>query len=138
MSCCLAARWPRPVAIGIPAVIFAGLHLGMPHATVFAVLTDIGFAIALAGLFFWAGPQRSLAAPVGLHTAWNVLIAIVLGLPLTGEASTWAVVRHEGGDQLWAGGEYGLEGGLAGLFAVLLVIAVTLAFRARHIGASAS
>jgi uncharacterized protein (TIGR03382 family) len=78
------------------------------------------------------GAQRSLAIPVGIHTAWNVCIAIVLGLPLAGQDSTWALVRHQGGDQLWAGGAYGPEGGLGSLIAILLLIALALILRRRR------
>ncbi len=41
-------------------------------------------------------------------------------------------MRHEGGDQLWAGGDYGLEGGLSGLLACLCIIAIGLALRRRR------
>lgn len=130
----LDPRLPRAASIGIPAVIFAGLHLGMPNGTVIAPLTDASFAVVLACFFFWGGEQRSLAMPVGIHTAWNAGIAIVLGLPLTGQDSTWAFVRHQGGDQLWAGGTYGPEGGVSGFIAVLLLLALGLILRSRRAG----
>lgn len=133
MMVCLEARLSRPAVIGIPALIFAALHLRMPNATVFVFLTDAAFAVALAALFVGARARRSLAAPVGLHTAWNVGIAIVLGLPLAGEASSWALVRHEGGVRLWIRGDYGPEGGLSGLLACLLLVGIGLALRSRRV-----
>lgn len=124
LMACLDVRLPRVVAIAIPAAIFAALHLGMPNGTLIGVLTTAAFAVALAALFFYGATRRSLAVLVGVHTAWNVTIAIVLGLPLSGEASSWAFLPHEGGDQLWSGGAYGPEGGLSGLLAVLLMAVV--------------
>jgi CAAX protease family protein len=134
MMVCLETRLPRWAAIAIPSVIFAALHLGMPNGTVIGVLTTADFGVAFAVLFYYGTARRSLAMPIGLHTAWNVTIAIVLGLPLSGEASSWSFVRHEGGDQLWSGGAYGPEGGLGGLIAIMLVIAVALVLRARNPG----
>jgi membrane protease YdiL (CAAX protease family) len=119
---CLAARLRRWQAVGIVTALFLALHLGQPNATIVSSAVTGVFFVVLAALFYWSGRYPSLAAPVGFHTAWNICIPLVFGLPLTGHASAWALIPHHGGDQLWLGGTYGAENGLGGLIALLLVL----------------
>jgi hypothetical protein len=112
-------------ALGLSAVIFGGLHLMNPNASLAAAAN-----VALVGVWFGLlALRRSLWASSAAHIAWNVTQGGVFGLPVSGfppEASLlggrWS---SQGG--FWSGGDFGPEA--AGLTTVVLLVACGLTAR---------
>jgi len=118
-------------AIGPEAsMILFGLFFGLAHLTN-AHVSWIGFANdAFAGVLLSLAlfSRRNLWFPIGLHFAWNFTQGIVLGIPVSGNAGFPSLVTTTlKGADYWTGGEFGIEGSLCGLAAVLIGVAVLFA-----------
>jgi membrane protease YdiL (CAAX protease family) len=109
------------VAIVITSIIFSWGHLNNPNAVAgftFANTALAGVWLAIAYL-----RTRNLWFPLGIHWAWNWTMGAVLGLPVSGiEKLTPHPLLHatDLGPAWLTGGSYGLEGGAACTFALLL------------------
>jgi membrane protease YdiL (CAAX protease family) len=103
-------------ALGLTAVLFGGLHLVNPDASVVGAL-----AIAIeGGVLIGAGyvATRSLWFPIGLHLGWNWVLGGVFGATVSGTDSTPGLLHSAlTGPDLLTGGAFGPE---ASLFAVLV------------------
>lgn len=125
----LLAWIPRsPVAVLISAMIFGGLHAANPHASILAVASTTLGGIAY-GMAFAA--TRRIWLPFGLHFGWNYAEGRVFGFHLSGGAVRGAapfIQQHDLGPPFLTGGEYGPEGGLIGLGARILVLALLAAW----------
>lgn len=126
----LAERFGGVVAIGVTSVIFALFHaanpglggelLRGPSMAEILPLVNLGLAGVVLGLAYWR--TYSLWFATGVHFGWNWLMGFAADLPVSGlEPGTpgyelfntpgfEAVVR---GPELWTGGAFGPEGGLA-------------------------
>lgn len=108
-------------AVLVSSVIFGISHAGNPNSTVVSSLN-----IALAGIIL-AYPfikTKSIAISVGMHLSWNYFQGIVFGLPVSGlimESSL--VITQITGPEYITGGQFGPEGGAAGLIGLLLLAA---------------
>lgn len=126
------------VALGLSAVLFGGLHMMNPGATL-----GTGVAIALeAGVMLAAAYMVTgrLWLPIGLHIGWNSTQAGVFGVAVSGiEAGGWLQSRPVGPEWL-SGGDFGAEASVLAVLwcgvlgAVLLVLAAQLGriVRASH------
>lgn len=122
------------VGILVTLVFFAYVHLSNPNATL--GMTFINTSIA--GLWFGIAylRTRSLWFPLGLHWAWNWALGAFFGLPVSG----MNLVSHpllrgsDAGPEWLTGGNYGIEGGIAGTIA--LVLATVLTWRTRLVSAT--
>lgn len=122
------------VGILVTLVFFAYVHLSNPNATL--GMTFINTSIA--GLWFGIAylRTRSLWFPLGLHWAWNWALGAFFGLPVSG----MNLVSHplfrgsDTGPEWLTGGNYGIEGGIAGTIA--LVLATVLTWRTRLVSAT--
>ncbi|MDR2974758.1 MAG: CPBP family intramembrane metalloprotease [Propionibacteriaceae bacterium] len=114
--------------VAVSALIFGGLHLPNPDATVWGAV-----AIAIEGGILFSAVYvitRSLWWCVGLHAAWNLVEGPIFGSIVsgTGTRSSWLQAQWSGPDIL-TGGQFGLEGSivpvilLGGLGLFLLVYA---------------
>jgi membrane protease YdiL (CAAX protease family) len=118
----------------VTLVFFAYVHLSNPNATL--GMTFINTSIA--GLWFGIAylRTRSLWFPLGLHWAWNWALGAFFGLPVSG----MNLVSHpllrgsDAGPEWLTGGNYGIEGGIAGTIA--LVLATVLTWRTRLVSAT--
>lgn len=122
------------MGILVTLVFFAYVHLSNPNATL--AMTFINTSIA--GLWFGIAylRTRSLWFPLGLHWAWNWALGAFFGLPVSG----MNLVSHpllrgsDTGPEWLTGGNYGIEGGIAGTIA--LVLATILTWRTRLVSAT--
>ena len=98
------------LALGISGAYFGLTHASNQGATPMGIAT-----IAVGGVFLAACylRYRSLWVPIGFHFAWNTMVGVVLGLPVSGTeipALLHATVR---GPEFWTGGPFGPEGSTA-------------------------
>lgn len=116
------------IAIAVSTVLFI-----MPHwsslfdgGTVYGV---IGVAnLVLISIIFSLLTVRfqSIWAACGLHSFWNAILYCILGLNLSGKDETVTAIfnMQSVGNNIWNGGEYGIEASV--ITAVVLALAATL------------
>lgn len=116
------------IAIVVSTVLFI-----MPHwsslfdgGTVYGV---IGVAnLVLISIIFSLLTVRfqSIWAACGLHSFWNAILYCILGLNLSGKDETVTAIfnMQSVGNNIWNGGEYGIEASV--ITAVVLALAATL------------
>lgn len=140
----LAERAGGPAAIAITAIVFSLLHAYNPGfrptaPDVFTLrawlpLLNITLAGVLLGLAFWR--TYSLWFAGGVHFGWNWGMGFAADVPVSGldtESVGYAFLDTPGfdavvaGPELWTGGGFGPEGGLA----VTLVLAGACVWLAR-------
>jgi len=95
----------------VASVGFALMHLGRPEMTLWAFLN-----IALAGIFFSLCYLRSgsLWLPIAAHAVWNIVLAVLFGLPVSGIGHGPGVLGVPTvGPEIVTGGAFGPEGGIA-------------------------
>lgn len=107
--------WPGSLVSGL---VFALLHTNNPH------LTTLGFAnLLLFGLIasLYLIEEQSLYGVIGLHIGWNLVQALLFGLPISGlDYRVEGLLRQSEGAAIWlGGGSFGLEGSLG--FSLALV-----------------
>ena len=108
------------IALISTSVVFGLLHLSNPNVTLFSTLNTI-----LAGV--WLGvaylQTRSLWLATALHYAWNLTMAFLFGLPVSGLTDFKSIAWLDGQatEPVWlSGGNYGPEGGLAATIALVI------------------
>ncbi len=106
-----------PAALVASSVIFGLGHIGNPSATLFSTINTI-----LAGLLL-ALPYvrtRSMWMQIGLHWSWNLAMATIVSLPVSGLnfGPTFFTTRDSGPSWI-TGSHYGPEGG-----AVVTIISI--------------
>jgi hypothetical protein len=108
------------IGLILTSVLFATAHNGNPSANPFSWGNTF-----MAGI--WLGiaylKTRNLWFPLGVHWAWNWVLASVLGLPVSGidefyKHSIWQGIDH--GPTWLTGGHYGIEGGAACTIALVI------------------
>ena len=108
----LALAFRREIAVAIPAVLFGLAHAGNHGASLFSVANTVIAALVLEGLFLFPtrdGDAPSLAASTGFHIAWNFALAAVLGLVVSGGATSARFVDVKMPAGTWSGDAYGIE-----------------------------
>lgn len=100
------------------SALFAALHLWNPSIGPFAVVN-----IFLASILFSLGyfVTGSLWLPMAAHAVWNITLALVVGVPVSGIDFGGGLLRTiDGSAEIVGGGAFGPEGGLATTLALLL------------------
>lgn len=118
----LLRSWPAGVALVLPSVFFALVHLGNPNL-VSPFFTFINTALAGVWLAVAYWRTRSLWLAFGLHWGWNLTQGPVLGSPVSGltQLSPAPLLRFEDAGPTWlGGGAYGFEGGAACTLALVV------------------
>lgn len=108
------------LALLLTSVIFASGHIGNPSSGTFSFVNTF-----LAGI--WLGlaylKTRTLWLAFGLHLAWNFVLGSVFGIEVSGltQLAEVPLLQEIDGGPAWVtGGEYGLEGGFACTFALIV------------------
>ena len=119
----LSRAWGKGAALAVMAVLFAVPHLLVSGAaeTHWVVFTA---ALALPGLMLGWTALRSgdLWLPVGIHFAWNLVQGDVLNLTGSPAGGTlFGAVTEQTGPAWFVGTSYGIEVGVSGVVALLLV-----------------
>lgn len=122
------------VGILVTLLFFGYVHLSNPNATLGMTFLNT----SIAGLWLGIGylRTRSLWFPLGLHWAWNWALGAFFGLPVSGMnlVSNPLFRGHDTGPEWLTGGNYGVEGGIAGTIALILVTIFT--WRTRLVSAT--
>ncbi len=114
-------------AMVISAAFFGVLHLGNPNATWFSTVSITGAGIMLATARLLSG---RLALPIGIHTTWNYFQGPIFGFSVSGQDTPNSLMQVTSSGPVWlTGGEFGPEAGLLGAGALLVGIALTIAWR---------
>ena len=114
------------LGIAITSIFFALAHQANPNQDASKTVKVLAFSnTALAGVWLAVVylKTRSLWLPLGVHWAWNWMMAAVLGLPVSGITKlTPNPLLHatDLGPAWLTGGPYGIEGGVACSVAILL------------------
>ena len=114
------ARRSSLAGLFLSSCIFGVFHAMNPHATLLSVVNITAAGIFLLGFGYLV--TGSLALPIGIHIAWNFFQGSVFGFPVSGTSMnnvSILTIQQQGGRFL-TGGPFGPEGGLLGLFLMLL------------------
>lgn len=125
------------------AALFALVHWGNPGVRaagpLLKAVTSLNIALAaiLLGLAYLR--TRSLAAPIGLHWAWNWTQGSLLGFSVSGTGDSLAPLKplRSARPEWLTGGAVGLEGSLACTVVCLAFIAGLLLWKGRRDAADA-
>ena len=113
------------VGILVTLLFFGYVHLSNPNATLGMTFVNT----SIAGLWLGIGylRTRSLWFPLGLHWAWNWALGAFFGLPVSGlNLVSHPLLRgNDFGPEWLTGGNYGIEGGIAGTIAMVLATIFT-------------
>ncbi len=110
-------------ALAVSAVLFGGLHLLNPDATVWGALAIAVEGGVMLGAAYAA--TRSLWVPIGLHLGWNYALSGIVGVTVSGD-DTGPRGLLQGvlsGPETLTGGAFGPE---ASLFAILVCAVPTV------------
>jgi membrane protease YdiL (CAAX protease family) len=98
-----------PAALVLSSILFGAGHLLNPGATFFSTVNT-----ALAGLML-AIPYvrtRSMWMQIGVHWSWNLVLATIVSLPVSGlNFGPHLFITEDSGPHWLTGGTYGPEGG---------------------------
>lgn len=111
-------------AVGISTALFVLAHgPALTAAGWLPALSLLTAGLLLAAAFL---ATRELFFVTGLHWGWNAAQGLILGIPVSGHAFEPSLFTSKLADGRLAGGEFGLEGGLAGVGATAAGLAVLL------------
>jgi membrane protease YdiL (CAAX protease family) len=120
----LGSRGAALLALMLSSIFFGVLHSGNPNMSLMGGLNLIVLGVFFGLPYLLTG---NLALPIGLHLSWNFSQGVLFGFPVSGQMDKVAVFGLSGGGpDLWTGGEFGPEGGLMGLLAMLAGCALTI------------
>lgn len=126
----LAGTWG---ALVVSALVFGGLHLVNPDATLWGALA---IAVEAGGMLAAAyTATRSLWLPIGLHLGWNLAEGGIFGTTVSGAGHGGGslLVGSVQGPAVLTGGSFGPEAGLPAVL-VCLVLTALLIRSARRCG----
>lgn len=99
------------VGIGLSAITFGAAHAANPGVGSLALLNTV-LAGILLGIMYWR--TFSIWLVTGVHLGWNGVMSLAADLPVSGLVLGSPAIRATvTGPEIWTGGSYGPEGGLA-------------------------
>ena len=109
-------------AIVVFSVLFGVVHLSNPAASLWGLTVTVAIGVFLSVTYL---RTRALWLPWGIHFAWNTVLGLMLGLPVSGlrlfNVAVHATVK---GPKWLTGGGYGIEASAPGALAVLVGLAI--------------
>lgn len=120
----VTSRMAVVLAYAVSSILFAVVHIRNPNISIMGVVN-----IFVLGLFFGVPYLLTgkIALSISLHASWNFCMGVVFGFPISGSMEDVAVIAtQQNGPVLWTGGNFGPEGGLIGLFAMLAGCVLTV------------
>lgn len=106
-------------ALAIIALLFGLVHLANDHATLLGAL-GTGLAGVLLGAAYVL--TRNLWLPIGIHWSLNFAQGTIFGMPVSGRDAGGSLLEATvRGPDVWTGGAFGIEAGLA-TFVVMAAI----------------
>jgi membrane protease YdiL (CAAX protease family) len=114
-------------AIGVFSVLFGVVHLSNPGASVWGLTVTVAIGVLLSVTYL---RTRALWLPWGIHFAWNTVLGLVLGLPVSGlRLFNVAVHATASGPKWLTGGSYGIEASAPGAIAIVIGLIVVMKVR---------
>jgi membrane protease YdiL (CAAX protease family) len=110
-------------AIAVSALLFGLAHASNPHATPLSIFSNSLGGVMYALPYVLTG---RLYFSAGLHFGWNWAQGIVFGFPMSGVTFNSVMMITVTGPAWVTGAAYGPEGGMIGIGARLLIIAVSI------------
>jgi uncharacterized protein len=122
-------------ALGVSGLVFGGLHLLNPHATIVGALAiAIEAGLMLGAAYAWT---RSLWLPIGLHLGWNLAEGGIFGVTVSGSGSGRGGLLHGTlhGSAVLSGGTFGPEASIVAIVTggIVALIFFRLARRAGRV-----
>lgn len=118
--------WP---ALVLTALLFGGLHLSNPGATLFSALCLVAGEGVSAGLYLLTG---RIWMSIGMHAAWNFVQGWVFGAAVSGldvfAGGPFQTLPVSGVDSTLSGAGFGPESTIASLCVSLAASALSLGF----------
>ena len=126
----VARRYPVVVAILANSLFFAALHLLNQGISVLAFLNLVLFGVFASIYFLKRGNIWGVAA---FHSVWNLVQGNFYGIRVSGMEMQCSVLQSDmvTGKEIWNGGAFGLEGGLAVTIVYVAGIAVLLCMKGK-------
>jgi membrane protease YdiL (CAAX protease family) len=131
----IVERWTGTyLALLLTGLIFGGAHLLNADATLWgavAIAVEAGFMLAAC-----YAATRTLWVPIGLHFGWNFLLGGVFSLAVSGNGESKGLLDVTvSGPEIFTGGTFGPEAGVAtvGSGLLLTLVFLVLAHRRGHI-----
>lgn len=127
----VARRYPVVIAILANALFFAALHLLNQGISVLAFLNLVLFGVFASVYFLKRGNIWGVAA---FHSVWNLVQGNFYGIRVSGMEMQCSVLQSDmvAGKEIWNGGAFGLEGGLAVTIVYVVGIAVLLCMKGKE------
>ncbi|SET40795.1 CPBP family intramembrane glutamic endopeptidase [[Clostridium] polysaccharolyticum] len=105
------------LVLGIPAIVFALLHISNNGVTMLAIGNLIIFAL-LAGYCFYK--SCSIWLPIGFHIFWNFMQGSIYGLEVSGLDNSSLLEAKVVKKTVLTGGKFGPEGGVGATISLVL------------------
>lgn len=127
----VARRYPVVVAILANSLFFAALHLLNPGISVLAFLNLVLFGV-FASVYFWR--RGNIWGIAAFHSVWNLVQGNFYGIRVSGMETQCSVLQSDmvAGKEIWNGGAFGLEGGLAVTIVYVVGIAILLFMKGKE------
>lgn len=113
--CSLKDRVPMPVAIAASTFVFTFNHWGnFSGSEPRYIFSGVLCLVVISCVFsFLTLKTKSIWTACGLHSMWNFCLSCILGLALSGEGASAALIDMKSvGKNLLNGGKYGIEASL--------------------------
>lgn len=122
-------RWNKKVAIFVPSIIFASLHLTKGMGSTDVVLLFI--AGITVGIMFSLVTyhNESIYNAVILHTVWNTLIIGIFSISSKNDYRALVNYVIESDNILITGGRFGVEGAIPAIVGYIIVIIITFVLK---------
>jgi membrane protease YdiL (CAAX protease family) len=104
-------------AIIVFSVLFGVVHLSNPGESLWGLINTVAIGILLAIAYL---RTKALWLPWGIHFAWNAVLGLLLGLPVSGLRLFNVAVHGTAIGPKWlTGGSYGIEASAPGALAIV-------------------